>query len=132
MYQIPEITDELYLNLLVSIKNVDNEVLSVEDYIQTNYNQIINKWHEKNPEFDMPNGVISLSVNGEEKYIKVGDNPHIDKNSLYDIASMTKLYTEVILFRIIKEGKYGINKLNDIAKVNFKNTDKIKESLNIK
>ena len=28
--------------------------------------------------------------------------------------------------------KYGINKLNDIAKVNFKNTDKIKESLNIK
>ncbi|MCR4581430.1 MAG: ribonuclease HIII [Bacilli bacterium] len=28
--------------------------------------------------------------------------------------------------------KYGINKLNDIAKLNFKNTDKIKESLNIK
>ena len=28
--------------------------------------------------------------------------------------------------------KYGISKLNDIAKLNFKNTDKIKESLNIK
>ena len=28
--------------------------------------------------------------------------------------------------------KYGINKLSDLAKLNFKNTDKIKELLNIK
>ncbi len=134
MYQIPEITDELFLNLLVGVKTIDNEVLSIEDYIQTNYNQIINKWHEKNPEFDMPNGVISLSVNGEEKYTKVGNNPHIDENSLYDIASMTKLYTEVILFRIIKEGKYGINlntKLKDIKLASGDSVRKLYPKLNL-
>ncbi len=134
MHQIPEITDELFLNLLVGIKTIDNEVLSVEDYIQTKYNQIINKWHEKNPEFDMPNGVISLSVNDEEKYTKVGNNPHIDENSLYDIASMTKLYTEVILFRIIKEGKYGINlntKLKDIKLFDGTNVKDLYPKLNL-
>lgn len=121
MYQIPEITDELFLNLLVGIKNIDNEVLTIVNYIKNEYDKIMKEWHEKNPQFDMPNGAISLSVNGEVKHIKVGDNSNIDENSLYDIASMTKLYTEVILFRIAKENKYGITldtKLKDIPLAN--------------
>ena len=39
---------------------------------------------------------------------------------------------QVDKFGVMIVQKYGINKLNEIAKLNFKNTDKIKELLNTK
>ncbi len=134
LYQIPELSNKLLQELFKGIEIIDSEEITLEDYIKTEYNKIMASWHKKNPVFNMPNGVITLSVNGEIDFIKIGDNPTINESSLYDIASITKLYTEVVLLRIIKEGKYKITldtKLKEIKLNSGKSVQELYPKLNL-
>ncbi|MBR6073029.1 MAG: ribonuclease HIII [Bacilli bacterium] len=85
---------------------------------------------------------ITFTTHAEDKCLSVAAASIISRYIF--LKEMKKLNTE--LDEIVPKGagdevdkfgakivnKYGIKKLNDIAKLNFKNTDKIKELLNIK
>ena len=92
----------------------------------------------------VPNKVtnITFTTHAEDKCLSVAVSSIISRYIF--LKEMKKLNTE--LDEIVPKGagdevdkfgakivnKYGIKKLNDIAKLNFKNTDKIKELSNIK
>lgn len=76
--------------------------IDVKEYLLNGYNDIMTEWQKEYPMFDIPSGVISISINGETLYVNVGKK-HYDENTIFDIASMTKLYTEFILFGILHD-----------------------------
>lgn len=82
--------------------------IDTSEYIKDEYDRIFAYWKgtEKGKYFDIPSGIISVSIDGDIINTLVGENSKED--SLYDVASMTKLYTEVLLFRIIDSGDYEI------------------------
>ena len=128
---INDISNQLYLNekelneikellLLYETKNIN-----IAEYITTEYNKLLNEWKENYPMFDIPNGILSISINKKIKNIKVG-NKALNDNTLFDIASITKLYTEVILLKIIDRKDYNITldtKISDITLL-YPNLDK--------
>ena len=85
---------------------------------------------------------ITFTTHAEDKCLSVAASSIISRYLF--LKEMKKLNTD--LNEIVPKGagdevdkfgakivnKYGIKKLNDIAKLNFKNTDKIKEISNIK
>lgn len=76
--------------------------IDVKEYLLNGYNDIMTEWQKEYPMFDIPSGVISISINGETLYVNIGKK-HYDENTIFDIASMTKLYTEFILFGILHD-----------------------------
>ena len=86
-----------------------------KEYLLQGYNQIMHEWKKQYPIFDIPSGVISISINGEDHYINVGEN-HYDENTIFDIASMTKLYTEFIFFDFLDEYNIKLDtKIGDLV-----------------
>ncbi len=94
--------------------------------------------------YNVPNKVtnITFTTHAEDKCLSVAAASIISRYIfLKEMKSLNQELNELVPFgagvnvdnfvKTIVE-KNGINKLNDIAKINFKNTDKIKESLNIK
>ena len=94
--------------------------------------------------YNVPNKVtnITFTTHAEDKCLSVAAASIISRYIfLKEMKSLNQELNELVPLgagvnvdnfgKMIVE-KYGINKLNDIAKINFKNTDKIKESLNIK
>ena len=85
---------------------------------------------------------ITFTTHAEDKCLSVAASSIISRYIF--LKEMKKMNQELNEFVPLGAGegvdkfgakiveKYGINKLNDIAKLNFKNTDKIKELLNIK
>ena len=85
------------------------------EYFTNNYNLIMQEWHKSFDMFDIPSGIITISINGKTSYIPFGDNKY-SEDTVFDIASMTKIYTEFILFSVLDE--YGLTldtKLSDIT-----------------
>lgn len=82
---------------------------NVKEYLLSNYQTMMEEWKKEFPMFDIPSGMISISINGETEYISVGNN-HYDENTIFDIASMTKLYTEFILFGILHDYRLSLDK----------------------
>lgn len=80
----------------------------INNYIIENYNKLFLEWKKENSNFDIPSGIISICINDECYYINVGEKKY-DENTLFDIASMSKLYTEFILFDIIKENNLSLD-----------------------
>ena len=118
--QIPYVNYERFKQIVYAIYHN----YSTEEFVRQEYDEIMSRWHKDYPMFDIPNGVLSISIDGNTTHIPVGPNPKDD--GIYDIASMTKLYTEVLFFRIVKEGKYNISfdtKIRDITD-NYPNLDK--------
>lgn len=118
--QIPYVNYERFKQIVYAIYHN----YSTEEFVRQEYDEIMSRWHKDYPMFDIPNGVLSISVDRNTTHIPVGPNPKDD--GIYDIASMTKLYTEVLFFRIVKEGKYNISfdtKIRDITD-NYPNLDK--------
>lgn len=111
--------------------------IDISEYLITEYNKLMNEWKEKYPMFDIPSGMISICINGETKYYNIGKN-HYDENTIFDIASMTKLYTEFVLFDFLDEYNFSLNtRIGEISNnyenlkdmtimdiLNFKNTYK--------
>lgn len=80
-----------------------------------NLSFIMQKWHEEFDGFDIPSGIVTISINGNNLYLPFGEKKY-DENTIFDIASMSKLYTEFILFGVIDD--YGIsfeNKISDLV-----------------
>ena len=118
--QIPYVNYERFKQIVYAIYHN----YSTEEFVRQEYDEIMSRWHKDYSMFDIPNGVLSISVDRNTTHIPVGPNPKDDE--IYDIASMTKLYTEVLFFRIVKEGKYNISfdtKIRDITD-NYPNLDK--------
>ena len=83
--------------------------IDVKQYLLDGYKKIMEQWKEEFPLFDIPSGVISICINGETSYTNVGEK-HYDENTIFDIASMTKLYTEFILFGIVHDYNLTLEK----------------------
>ena len=93
---------------------------------------------------NVPNKVtnITFTTHAEDKCLSVAAASIISRYIfLKEMKKMNQELNELVpkgagdgvdKFGVMIVQKYGINKLNEIAKLNFKNTDKIKESLNIK
>ncbi len=94
--------------------------------------------------YNVPNKVtnITFTTHAEDKCLSVAAASIISRYIfLKEMKALNQELNELVPLgagvnvdnfgKMIVE-KYGINKLNDIAKINFKNTDKIKESLNTK
>jgi len=100
---------------------LDNNT-NTKDYFKESLNNLMDDWHKSYPMFDIPSGIVTISVNDNNIYIPFGNNKY-DKNTIFDIASMTKIYTEMILFDVIDE--YGLNlstKIGDLTGF-YKNID---------
>ena len=81
---------------------IENKDCDIESFIKEKYNEMFLKWNKEYPMFNIPSGMISISIDGNTKYINVGNNKY-DENTIFDIASMSKLYTEFILFGVLKD-----------------------------
>ena len=92
--------------LLFELMESDTDV---KQYLLDGYKKIMEQWKEEYPQFDIPSGVISICINGETTYTNVGEK-HYDENTIFDIASMTKLYTEFILFGILHDYNLTLEK----------------------
>lgn len=111
--------------------------IDIKEYIISEYNKLMEEWKQTYQMFDIPSGMISICINGETKYYNIGKN-HYDENTIFDIASMTKLYTEFVLFDFLEEYNLTLNsKIGEISSnyenlkdmtlmdiLNFKNTYK--------
>ena len=96
------------------LKLMQNDI-DVKEYLLTEYQTLMEEWQKEYPMFDIPSGVISISVNGETTYINIGKH-HYDENTIFDIASMTKLYTEFILFDVLHDYNLTLdNKIGDLV-----------------
>ena len=85
------------------------------NYFIDNYNLIMNDWHNSFNMFNIPSGLVTISINGEEIYYPFGVNKY-DKNTIFDIASMTKIYTEFILFSVLEDYNLSLdNKIGDLV-----------------
>ena len=124
-------------NDLKELEELLKSDINIEEYLITEYNKLMEEWKEKYPMFDIPSGMISICVNGETKYYNIGENKY-DENTIFDIASMTKLYTEFILLDFLEEYNLSLDtKIGEISNdyeqikemtimdiLNFKNTYK--------
>ncbi len=81
---------------------IENKDCDIESFIKEKYNEMFLKWNKEYSMFNIPSGMISISIDGNTKYINVGNNKY-DENTIFDIASMSKLYTEFILFSVLKD-----------------------------
>ena len=93
---------------------------------------------------NVPNKVtnITFTTHAEDKCLSVAAASIISRYIfLKEMKKMNQELNELVpkgagdqvdKFGVMIVQKYGMNKLNEIAKLNFKNTDKIKELLNIK
>lgn len=89
--------------------------IEIKEYLISEYNKLMEEWKQNYPMFDIPSGMISICINGEAKYYNIGKN-YYDENTVFDIASMTKLYTEFVLFEFIDEYNLSLNtKIGEIS-----------------
>ena len=104
----------------INVDELLNENIDINDYIKSEYNRIMLEWQKKYYMFDIPSGMISIKINDEVYYVNVGGTKY-DENTIFDIASITKFYTEFILFEVLEDYKLNINtKIGDISK-NYNN-----------
>ena len=102
-----EIIKELQDGCDKNIYDVFDIKEDADEYIKKEYIKIMNRWKEKYGMFDIPSGMISISINGEEHYINIG-NKKYDSNTIFDIASMTKFYTEFVLFGVLDDYNWNL------------------------
>ncbi len=97
------------------LKELLESDMDVEEYIVSNYDKLMEHWKKEYPMFDIPSGMISIRVNDEEKYVPVG-NKIYDANTIFDIASMTKLYTEFVVFAFLEAYHLSLDtKIGDLT-----------------
>ena len=113
---------EIILNNLDMIdKNRYNELsilldeeINVKDYFNNEYLSIMNKWKREYSEFDIPNILVGISINGNNSIISNSDV--LNNDTIFDIASMSKVYTEMILFDVLEEYNLSFDtKIRDIT-----------------
>ena len=74
--------------------------IDTDSYFKKNYSFIMDRWHKCNKWFNIPNTIFCLYIDGNIKFFS---NGNLNNYNIFDLASMTKLYTEYIMFCIIEE-----------------------------
>jgi CubicO group peptidase (beta-lactamase class C family) len=101
--------DKTYIATLME----NNADIGIVFYTAINY--LLSKWHEKYPMFKIPSGIISIRVDDQELFLPFG-NAKYSKDTVFDIASMSKVYTEMILFSILDEKGLSLDtKVKDLV-----------------
>lgn len=106
-----------YINENESKELIDlfNNSCDVKSYFYHGYKLIMDKWINEYNMFKIPSGIVTISINGENTYLPFGENKY-DKDTIFDIASMSKLYTEFILFGILDDYNLSLNnKISDLV-----------------
>ena len=89
--------------------------VNVQEYIVNQYTSLMEHWHKQYPMLDIPSGVITIGINGESISFNIG-NKQYDAYTVFDIASITKLYTEFVLFAFLKEYQLSLDtKIKDLT-----------------
>lgn len=121
---------EEYNNIVKLLNLYEKDNITLEEYIKNNYNKIFENWKKEYYMFNIPGAILSIKVNDIEKHIEINN----DIDTIFDIASITKLYTEYILLKIIDNKDYNISldtKITDLVNIypnldsNFKIIDLI-------
>ncbi len=102
--------ENIVLDNLDSISDDDKEMLAslmqgdkdTREFFYEQLSIIMNKWHKDFSMFKIPSGIVTISINGENIYLPFGETFYNDE-TIFDIASMSKLYTEFILFGILED-----------------------------
>ena len=93
-----------------------DEKLNINNYFNDKYLSIMNKWKSEYSEFDIPNTIVGISINGNNSIISNSDI--LNNSTIFDLASMSKVYTEIILFDVIDEYNLSFDtKIKDITKM---------------
>lgn len=112
--------DEILKQLKFITKKEKDELKNLvgnntEDYFYNAFDKLMNEWNKEYPLFDIPSGMVSIKVNDNTLYLPYGNNKYT-KDTIFDIASMTKLYTEMILFDVIDDYDIKLdNKISDLV-----------------
>ena len=98
-----------------------NKDASLEEIIEKVIENDIDVMEEMRSKYLLPGYTIGVRVgNINLKYFggTMDDlGMKMDKDAMFDIASMTKMYTQVVLFNLIKEGKISLDdKIGDLDK----------------
>ncbi len=97
------------------IDDLLNNNYDLNDYIETNYYNIMNRWKNEFSMFNIPSGMVSISINDETIFLNLGEGKY-NKDTIFDIASMSKFYTECILLDFIKDYNISLDsKIKDIS-----------------
>ncbi len=91
-----------------TLKNLLGSNIEAKTYLEQKYFEIMSKWVEEYSCFDIPSCIITISIDGENNYFSFGKKKY-NENNIFDLASMTKLYTEDILFSIIDESNITLD-----------------------
>ena len=104
-----------YISLEDCNELVDLLSENVQEYIVDNYNLLMHTWSKNYPMLDICSGVITIGINGKCISYTVGNKAY-DEQTVFDIASMTKLYTEFMLFDFLEEYHLSLDtKIGDIT-----------------
>lgn len=100
---------------------IANKDASIEEIIEKVIEKDIDVMEEMRNKYLLPGYTIGIRVkNINLKYFggTMDDlGMKMDKDAMFDIASMTKMYTQVVLFNLIKEGKISLDdKIGDLDK----------------
>ena len=72
-----------------------------EEYFNKEYNSIMKRWKKEHEEFDIPNIFVGISINNSDNYYT--NSNVLNSETIFDLASITKLYTEMILFDVLDD-----------------------------
>lgn len=97
------------------LKELSSNNIDVNDFFYKEFNKLMNEWHKEYPMFEIPSGIVTISINDNNIYLPFGNNKYT-KDTIFDIASMTKAYTEIILFSVIDDYKLDLStKIGDLV-----------------
>ncbi len=107
-----------------SIIDLVNNNIDAKSYFDKELNKLLLEWNKEYPMFKIPSGIVTINVNDSSLYLPFGSNNYT-KDTIFDIASMTKIYTEMILFDIIDDFRLDLStKIGDLTDL-YKNINNL-------
>lgn len=116
------------LLLIFSCSNKNNDALEINQ-------QFSSEMHDLKEYFHIPGLAISVSKNGEEIYsdfkgfADLENKIELDSDHLFPIASLTKVFTGVVMMKLVEEGKLD---LDSPVKEFFPKLSSLSDSIQVK
>lgn len=102
--QLPYITIEDRKEL----ESLMNSSIDLHEYIVSNYHLIMETWNQEYPMLSIPSGMMAIGINDQVQCFSIGSKGYTE-DTVFDIASMTKLYTEFVLFAFLEEYQLSLH-----------------------
>lgn len=117
---LKELKDLLYLNNDKSIKEI---VYLLTDDLNDKVKEIVNSGYPiPGYNVEINSGIIKASVYGG---VMDETNRPMTKDAIFDIASISKLFTQIISYNLIKEGYYDFDSIVSDLHPKFKNANNL-------